>query len=149
MKTKQGKECCELCKGKKRLTKKNVYVCFDILCSCHTPPKDTWVERFDDEFNFLFKDENAVVFASRHRIKSFIQNLLQEQKHTLIGEVEEEIKKEKISGKPKKYDGNNLKSVMGVYPMSANSWEEVIRYEDGHDAALSTCLSLLAKVKEK
>lgn len=50
--------------------------------------------------------------------------------------IKDIIRLEVIREQSKQYDGNNLESACDHYAIAANSWEEIIRYEDGHDAAL-------------
>jgi hypothetical protein len=45
-----------------------------------------------------------------------------------------------ISEQSKPYDGNDLESACDHYGIAADSWSEIIRFEDGHDSALRKAL---------
>lgn len=44
----------------------------------------------------------------------------------------------KIRNKPKGYDGDALGEASDYYGIAAENWSEIIRYEDGHDSAISS-----------
>lgn len=60
-------------------------------------------------------------------------------------EIQERIKNLPIS---EIYDGNDLKSAEKVYCMSAESWKEIIRYENGRNSFKSDVLDLLQTNQE-
>ena len=73
-------------------------------------------------------------------MESFIKSLLSSERKTLAEKVA------KIRNKFRKfdnYDGNNLHSAEEHYSISAKNWDEIIRLEDGAQAALSEVLALL------
>ncbi len=55
----------------------------------------------------------------------------------ILKKVIEVAEQEKKTGANKKYDGNDLSSACDEYGIAAESWSEIIRYEDGFNSALS------------
>jgi hypothetical protein len=52
----------------------------------------------------------------------------------------------KFRNNPKGYDGNNLEDASNYHGIAAETWAEIIRHEDGHDAALS---DLTSQIRER
>jgi hypothetical protein len=64
---------------------------------------------------------------------------------SLLQTIESEIEGEK----PKRdYDGNNLESACDKYHIAADSWTEIIRFEDGMNHALDSAKAIISKYKE-
>lgn len=69
--------------------------------------------------------------------------------NTLLTELEKSVEGIKIRGQVKKYDGNNLSEAGDVYGIAPEGWSEIIRYEDGHDAAINETLTLISNLKQR
>ncbi len=54
------------------------------------------------------------------------------------------IEKEKVHGRIKNYDGNLLATASEHYNIAAETWAEIIRYEQGFNAALTRIQDLLS-----
>lgn len=88
------------------------------------------LSRFDAKFGMI-----------HHR--GFPQNAI---KSFLLSEVKELIVKMeglRKTTRNKKYDGNDLKSAGDAYYIAADTWSEIIRYEDGFNAAIDSSISLV------
>ena len=57
--------------------------------------------------------------------------------------LRKKVEKMNFRNNPKGYDGNSLEDASDFHRIAAENWAEVIRYEVGHDDALSEILTLL------
>ncbi len=64
--------------------------------------KDNWIKKFDEtDWDYYVNPVGTKIFGTdvyynKEQVKSFIQNLLKEQKAELIEEIEEKLPKEKL-----------------------------------------------------
>lgn len=79
----------------------------------------------------------------KHLTTLYRQLLLEERKR-LIGVVERERK----AFRAIEYDGDNLKSASDVYHCHFETWNEVIRYEQGIEETYNIILTTLNKEKD-
>jgi hypothetical protein len=81
--------------------------------------------------------------------KDDIENFWLAVLDTKLKQQLEEIESEIEGEKPKRdYDGNNLESACDKYHIAADSWTEIIRFEDGMNHALDSAKAIISKYKE-
>lgn len=74
----------------------------------------------------------------RELIKMAFQSGYLEAKRDVRAAIEKTIAKER----KRDYDGDDLEAASDKYGIAVESWTEIIRYEDGVDAAFSIILNL-------
>lgn len=81
------------------------------------------------------------------QMSGYWEDFITDEITSLLSKLEAEARKKQTNRK--NYDGNNLESASDYYEIGAKTWDEVIRYENGYNQALSDILSLLQSYKSK
>lgn len=79
-------------------------------------------------------ENNPLIKTLKEGEKEFIE---------LLESLKKEVMESHLFPFDKGYDGNDLKSAADFYGIAAESWAEIIRFENGHNSALNEISSLL------
>lgn len=104
-----------------------------------------WEKEFDEEFDRPLvlimdgffktdKGEKMAVIDAKDAIKSFIRTIIQKEREKAAEEALNACEPETLG---KEYDGNNLREASAYHGIGADSWDEIVRYEQGHTACLT------------
>lgn len=120
---------------------------------CPRPPHpDSTAMGWEEEFDILYGDtieqfEDEIVIPSgkkpKDALKGWICNLLSAQMDEVVKIAEGMAR----VGKIRQYDGNDIKSAGDAYNIAAESWDEIIRFEDGYRFAISDLITTLEAKK--
>ena len=83
-----SEECCGKCL-------KLINDCYNPACPCHQPIEEKWKEEFDEKFvrtlripaGYSSLDHTAVLEGSIEEVKSFIENLLEQERKRMSDEI--------------------------------------------------------------
>ena len=151
-------QCCEKCNVPVLGMNGTYFRCATSQCPCHTPHTDSeLIEEVEKRIHAremdirqigehlgCNEDELMNEMAQMLRwdyialLTTTIARVRQQYHHELSALIEGD----KTYNRPKQYDGNDLNSACDAYGCAFTNWEEVIRYENGHDAALDRIKAL-------
>ena len=104
----------------------------------------TTKEKIEAQAHTIFHEETGLEISLS--INRALNKIIKVNDKALLEIVRGACKERKLIGKERKYDGDNINSACAVYSHAFTNWGEVIRFEDGHDKALSDITTLLDKL---
>lgn len=97
---------------------------------------DLQIKREGDKWTLVLADDHCTLNQDITELFSSELSLQRE-------EMKEKVEKLNIRNNKKPYNGNDLNSACQYYRIAASDWAEIVRYENGHDDALTAALDII------
>ena len=102
--------------------------------------EEKWQDKGDERYG-LAKHNNTILNRQLDEIADMLSSAHTLGRQSVIEEVRKWAKEE--GRKQDKYDGNDLKTAEEYYSISAESWDEIIRLEEGMGTVINDLLTKL------